>query len=176
MNPKSRIIFSNQDIQKRISSIAENLNDFYKNQEDIVIIGVLNGCFMFMSDLLKKINFKCEIDFVKISTYKNNFKPVNDPSLKYDNFIDLKNKNLIIIDDIVDSGKTIKYLKKYFNRFSPNEIKTCCLIIKDDKFSDIDWFGFNFSGNFIYGYGMDYMSQFRNLDSIYEVEDTNEKK
>ncbi len=175
MNLKSRKVFSSQDIQNRISSIAVKINDYYKSEEDVVIIGVLNGCFMFMSDLLKKINFKCELDFVKISTYKDSFKPVNAPSLKYDNFLTLKDKNLIIIDDIIDSGKTITYLKEYFNRFSPKEIKTCCLVVKDDKYSDIDWFGFNFSGNFIYGYGMDYMSKYRNLDSIYEVEETYEK-
>jgi len=173
MKEGSKLIFSDKDIQNRISCLSNELNNYYLN-ETVVIIGVLNGCFMFIADLVKKIDFNCEIDFVKVSTYKDNLTPINKPSVSFDGINNLKNKNILIVDDIVDSGSTINYLYDYFGKFSPKQIKSCCLVKKGKKNSLIDWIGFNFSGNFIYGYGMDYMSKYRNLNSIYEISSKNE--
>ena len=168
MKEKSKLLFSDNDIQKRILSLSEDLNSHYHGK-NVVIIGVLNGCFMFVSDLAKHLKFNFKLDFIKVSTYKDSLNPVNKPSVNFTINENLKGKCILIIDDIVDSGNTMNFLNDYFEKFSPKEIKSCCLIKKDKKNSDIDWIGFHFSGNFVYGYGMDYMSKYRNLNSIYEL-------
>lgn len=165
----SKIKFSkyidNKKINKKILSLASKINKDYKNKE-VVFLCVLDGSFMFASKLYSNIKIKSCIDFVRIKSYKG-IKSSN----KIRNIIGLpniKNKHVIIIEDIVDSGKTMSYLiNKIFHKCKSLKIAT--LLSKPDVHDlHIDYIGFEIDNRFVIGYGLDYNGLGRNLKDIYE--------
>ena len=162
------VYINNQKIENRIREISNELNIDFKDKNPI-FIGVLNGCIYFMMDLLKNVEFNYEIDFVKVKSYIG-MKQYDISSSLLD-FEYLKNKNVIIVEDIIDSGNTINFL---YNEIMKNDPKSCTVItlLKKEKVKNFDkdkinYFGFEIKNKFVIGYGLDINNLFRNLKDIY---------
>jgi len=160
-----------QVIQNRISEMAEQISQDYKGKIPI-FIGVLNGAFIFLSDLIKNISVDCEIDFFKLSSYGDSKISSGNVRLLKELNCDVNGRDIIIVEDIVDSGLSIKYIEEIFEKHTPNSMKVCTLLLKPEslKFNvKIDYIGFNIPSKFVIGYGLDYAQKFRNLRSIYSL-------
>ncbi len=154
------------DISSRISELAKILNKSYKGKNPIVI-GVLNGCVFFMMDLLKKCDFDYEISFISAKSYKGAKRGKLSVEEIDESFHD---RDIIIVEDIIDSGETIKEIYNRFNEMNPVSIKVITLLHKNIA-SNIEMLdcitAFNIENKFVIGYGLDYNNLFRNLKDIY---------
>ncbi|MBI71993.1 MAG: hypoxanthine phosphoribosyltransferase [Candidatus Marinimicrobia bacterium] len=155
----------NQDIIKRIKQITSEIDDFYGNEE-ILYIGVLNGVLPFMNHILLNSSNKYSYRFLQVSSYSGTTPGKIHLQLGL-NKEDLINKNVLLIEDIIDSGKTINYLKKYISSFSPKSFKVASLLVKSNNVELCDWHGFKISDKFVIGFGLDLDGSFRYLKDIY---------
>ncbi len=162
-----------EKIQARVKELAEQISIDYKNKTP-VFIGVLNGAFLFLADLIKNINIDCEIDFFKLSSYGDEKISTGKVKLLKELNCDVKNRDIIIVEDIVDSGLSIKYIEELFSKYKPASMKVISLLLKRDSLKynvKIDYIGFHVPSKFVIGYGLDYAQKFRNLRSIYVLEE-----
>lgn len=167
-----KVLISEKDIKKRITELSQMISKDYKNEE-IVAICLLKGATYFAVDLTKKIKNTMIIDFMKISSYGNNFKSSGKVNILFDITTDIKNKNVLIIEDIVDSGLTLNKIKEYLSLKEPASIKTCVLLNKKERREypfEPDYTGFEIGDYFIVGYGLDYNDKYRNLPYVGYIE------
>lgn len=164
------VFISKDEIERKVSSLADTINSDYKGGE-VVFIAVLNGAFMFASDLLKKINLTCEITFVKMSSYQG-----TQTSGMVEELIGLttnvEGKELIVIEDIVDTGHTVDKIISLLKDKNPKSVKICSLLYKPDAFqgkTKPEYVGFSIPNAFVVGYGLDYDQKGRNLDALYQI-------
>jgi hypoxanthine phosphoribosyltransferase len=160
-----------EEIQKRIAELGKELSEEYKSKLPI-FIGVLNGSFMFMADLLKNITINCEMDFFKLSSYGDTKISSGKVKLIKDLNADITDRHLIIVEDIVDSGLSIKYIEELIAEHRPASMKVATLLYKPDSLKydvKIDYIGFKIPSKFVIGYGLDYAQKYRNLPSIYAL-------
>ncbi len=158
-------------IEKRVKTIGRQLNDDYKHCVP-VFIGVLNGSFLFIADLIKQVDIPCEITFTKLASYYGG----TTSSLKIrddiDFSIDVKGREVIIIEDIVDTGNTAHYLIDKLKLKQPASIKLCSLLLKPaavlKPVDELKYVGFEIENEFVVGYGLDYKELGRNLNDIYK--------
>jgi hypoxanthine phosphoribosyltransferase len=135
-----------------------------------VFIGVLNGAFIFMSDLIKNVDLECEIDFFKLSSYGDSKISSGKVKLLKELNCDVNGRDIIIVEDIVDTGLSIKYIEELFSRHTPKSMKVVSLLVKPESLKydvKIDYIGFKIPSQFVIGYGLDYQQKYRNLSSIY---------
>ena len=186
IEPKEKIIVGNEvfvpllteeQIQLRISELAKQLSSDYKGKLP-VFIGVLNGSFLFMSDLIKSLDIDCEIDFFKLSSYGDEKISSGKVKLIKELNCDVDGRDIIIVEDIVDSGLSIKYIEDLFAEKHPISMKVISLLVKPHSLKynvKIDYIGFNIDSQFVIGYGLDYAQKYRNLRSIYVLKQDSEK-
>lgn len=158
-------------IKKRIRFLGIQLNVDYENRVP-VFLGVLNGSFIFMADLIKEINISSEISFVKVSSYNGSDTTSGVVKEVIGLDLNLKNRDVIIVEDIVDTGITLSYLIEKINAQNPASIAVCTLLLKPlslQKEIDIDYVGFEIQNEFVVGYGLDYKGLGRNLTDIYRA-------
>ena len=158
------------EIAREINSLAEKINSDYKGEE-VIFVSVLNGAFMFTSDLMKKIDLDCEVSFVKMSSYQGTTTTGTVDELIGLN-TDVTDKNVILVEDIVDTGITIDKIVKLIGSHNPKSIKICTLLYKPDAFkgqNNPHYVGFSIPNAFVVGYGLDYDEKGRNLDEIYQI-------
>ncbi len=159
-----------EQIQTAIKKIAVDINNELHDKEPI-FIAVLNGAFMFMGELMKEVNIKCEITFVRFSSYQGVSSSNNVKELLGLNE-NIENRTVVVIEDIVDSGNTIVKLKEVLNNHNPKEIKVATLLFKPDALKqevDLEYVALEIPNDFIVGYGLDYDGYGRNLKDIYKV-------
>ena len=166
------LLFSKDDIKKRVSEIGQAVSNEFKGK-DPIFIGVLNGSFMFMADLLRSLNINCEMDFIKIRSYVGKSSSGTIQLIK-DISADVTNRNVILVEDIIDSGHTIHFLRDRLTGASPKSISIITFLIKPDiaklDFS-VDFIGFEIPPDFVVGYGFDYNQKLRHLDAIYRLDE-----
>ena len=163
------VLLSEEQIQNRTKELAEQISKDY-NGKVPVFIGVLNGAFIFMADLIKNVNINCAIDFFKLSSYGDSKISSGKVKLLKELNCDVTNRDIIIVEDIVDSGLSIKYLEEIFEEHNPASMRVVSLLMKPKSIKyeiKIDYIGFNIPSKFVIGYGLDYEQRFRNLKSIY---------
>jgi hypoxanthine phosphoribosyltransferase len=173
VNDKSFEVFINEaEISKEISSLADKINNEYQGKE-VIFIAILNGAFMFASDLIKLITISCEISFVKVSSYNG-----TSSKGRVDELIGLnakiEGKHVIILEDIVDSGITIDKIKTLMSTEDPASVKVCTLLYKPMAFlgkKEPDYIGFSIPNKFVVGFGLDYNEKGRNLREIYQLKE-----
>jgi hypoxanthine phosphoribosyltransferase len=160
-----------EQIKKRIRLLAIQLNVDFENKIP-VFIGVLNGSFIFLADLIKEIHISSEVSFVKVSSYegdKSSGKIKEEIGLQ----MSLKDRDVIIVEDIVDSGKTLEFLLKMVGKEMPASVNVCTLLLKPNslkvELDEITYVGFEISDEFVVGYGLDYNGLGRNLRDIYKA-------
>ncbi|MGF7078606.1 hypoxanthine phosphoribosyltransferase [Mucilaginibacter sp. UYCu711] len=164
-------LISAEEIQTRIKQIAAQLNADYENKTPI-FVGVLNGCFMFMGDLLKQITVPCEVAFTKLSSYHGGTTSTRRINDDFDLMVDIANRHVVLVEDIVDTGNTLDYLVAKLSHRKPASITVCALLLKPDAIEypieELTHVAFNIPNEFVVGYGLDYMELGRNLDGIYK--------
>ena len=143
---------------ERSKEIAGNINANYID-EKIVFIGVLNGCIPFMNVLLSNISNIYSYNFIKISSYSGTKSSDIDFELGL---------NVVVVEDIIDSGKSIKFINNYINQYEPKTLKVVSLLVKKESIGLCDWYGFKISDKFVIGFGMDIDDSFRYLKDIYQ--------
>ena len=166
-----RTLIEEKTIQERISEMASEIDRYYlgkdwyrKTQEPVVIIGVLTGAVFFMADLVRKLSIRVELDFIRVSTYPGKATVAKEPVVITRPTVKLHDAHILIIDDILDTGKTLRIIRKDLAEPYPESMKTAVLLRKPGKApSDIgaDFVGFDIEDEFVVGYGMDYNGRYR---------------
>ena len=171
LNTELSMYLSKDDINNRLEEMANQLSEKYCD-ECPVIIGILNGSFVFMADLIRKIDFECEIDFMKVNSYVGK-ETSGKVQLEKDININIEDRRVIIVEDIIDSGLTMDYLHKHISAYNPKDITIVTLLSKNNNHTlnfNIDIVGFEITSEFVVGYGLDLNQRFRQLDSLYMLE------
>jgi hypoxanthine phosphoribosyltransferase len=166
---KPQIFIKHSEIKKRIKELATRINNDYKDKIPI-FIGVLNGSFIFLSDLIREIKINCEIDFFKLSSYGDTKISSGEVKLLKEINCEIKGRDIIIVEDIIDSGLSMTYIRDLIMRQKPSSFRVAALLYKKDvsklKFK-IDYIGFEIENKFVVGYGLDFAQKYRNLNGIY---------
>jgi hypoxanthine phosphoribosyltransferase len=168
-NEKFVPLLTESDIQKRVRELGKQLSKDFKNKLPI-FIGVLNGSFMFLSDLLKHVSIHCEMDFFKLSSYGDSKISSGNVKMLKELNADINERHVIIVEDIVDTGLSINYIKELMSEQKPASISFASLLVKPGSLKydiKIDYIGFEISDEFVIGYGLDYAQKFRNLPAVY---------
>lgn len=168
-----KVIITQEQINERAAQIARKIERDFKGEE-IVLVGILRGAVLWMADIMKNVNLDMIIDFMAVSSYGSSKKSSGIVKINKDLDTDIEGKNVIIVEDIVDSGTTLSYLKGYFENRDARQVKICTLLDKPDGRKteiDVDYIGFTVEDRFIVGYGLDYDQKYRNLPYITYLED-----
>jgi hypoxanthine phosphoribosyltransferase len=172
---KFEIYLTEKQIQARVKQLAGKINKDYRGRVPI-FIGILNGSFIFMSDLIRQIKIDCEVDFLKLSSYGDAKISSGHVTLLKDLNATIGGRDIIVVEDIVDSGLSIDFIKKLICLHKPKTFKIVSLLYKKEALKidvKIDYIGFSIPNDFVVGYGLDYSQKVRNLRSIYKL--VNEK-
>ena len=164
-------VLNEDEIKKLVADVAQKISDDYKDSE-LVLIGVLKGAFVFMADLIRKITIPVKIDFVAISSYGSNTVSSGKINLTRNIEINIKNKDVLIVEDIVDTGLTLKYLIDYLKSFAPKSVKICAMLNKYERREteiEVAYQCYRIEEGFIVGYGIDYAEDYRYLPAIYHL-------
>ena len=167
-----RVLISAEEIDKAVTRVAEQLNERYEGRTPI-FLGVLSGSFLFLADLVRKVNFENQLAFVKISSYDGTESTGNVKQLLGVDF-DIEGRDIIIVEDIVETGHSMNYLLDYLGKKNPASISICTLFFKPEKFLyeyNIDYTALSIGNEFIVGYGLDYNQLGRNLKDIYVIDE-----
>ena len=162
---------SEKQIHSRLKELGAEIAENYKGKNPI-LIGVLNGGFIFLADLIRYINIDCEIDFIRISSYGDEKESSGHIKVLKPLSADIKGRDVIVVEDIVDSGLSVQFLLKMLSAFEPASLKVATLLWKKSRTKielPIDYIGFDIEDKFVIGYGLDDMQIKRNLKSIYIV-------
>ncbi len=167
-----KIVLSREKINKRVIELGRIISKDYQGKK-LVLVGVLNGAFVFMADLARSIDLEVEIDFIRVASYGHNSTSSGRITLSKDTELDLSGRDVLLVEDIIDTGRTIAFLKDYFGRQKANSVKICTLIDKTERREvevKADYGGFVVSEGFLVGYGLDFAGQYRQLPEIYHLE------
>jgi hypoxanthine phosphoribosyltransferase len=165
-----RIVISKADIQARVKALAEQISYDYRDAERIYLIGILKGAFIFLADLCRELAVPHVVDFMAVTSYG---KTTTTGAVRL--IMDLREpidgQHAIIVEDIADSGKTLKYLYQVLQWHNPASLRTCVLLRKNKEMLDvpIDYLGFDIPDAWVVGYGLDYADRFRTLPYIAEL-------
>ena len=168
---KGKILFTQEDIWKRAKELGEQITCDYAGKE-LILIGTLRGAVPWMADIMKHIDLDLEIDFVSASSYGSGTISSGEVKIKKDIELEISGKEVLIIEDIIDTGNTLKALKDYF--YIKNSVKICTLLDKPSRrTADVkgDYIGFEVPDLFIVGYGLDFDQKYRNLPYISYLEE-----
>lgn len=163
-----KVLVSEEELEAKVTELGERITADFEGK-DVFFLGVLKGSFVFMSDLLKHVDLHCEMDFMAVSSYGSGTSTTGAVKITKDLGRDIQGKHLIIVEDILDSGVTLSYLKGYLANRQPASISIVTLLDKPARRkADIkaDYFGFTVPDEFVVGYGLDYAEVYRNLPYI----------
>ena len=162
------VLLSQEKLEKIVKSLAKQIEKDY-NDKEFMMVGLLKGSVQFMADLLKNINMMCTIDFMCVSSYGKGTKSTGRVNIIKDLSEPIDDKNVIIVEDIIDSGNTLSFIKKYFSAKNAKSVRICTLLNKPSRREveiDVDYIGFDVPDEFVVGYGLDYQEYYRNLPYI----------
>jgi len=162
-------LISKEKIQSRIKTLANEINKDYSKNNNLVFVCVLRGAFLFFSDLVRELNSDVDIEFIQVSSYENGTESqgLTIKSILSNN---VKNKTVFLIDDIVDTGNTLKSLSSIYKDLGATDVKTVTLICRPESKNLVDYYGFVIGDEWIYGYGLDLQGKKRSLLDIKYIE------
>ncbi len=169
------VLISEDDIQSRVTELAAQISEDYADCNDLVLVGVLKGAFIFLADLSRQLKIPRLIEFIAVSSYGSSNVSSGAVRLVMDVRGNIEGKHLLIVEDIVDTGHTLKYLIGMLKSHRPASIKTCSLVRKAESAQvevKIDYLGFDIGDEWVVGYGLDYAEQHRTLPYIGIIEPT----
>ena len=167
-NDIERVFYSHEELQAKVKELGEAITRDYQGKSPI-FVGVLKGCFVFMADLMRSVDLPCEIDFMAVSSYGKGTKSSGVVQINKDLSFDIAGRDVLIVEDILDSGVTLNYLKGYLENRNPASIKIVTLFDKPSRRKApiyADYYGYEVPDEFIVGYGLDYAEKYRNLPYI----------
>ena len=171
-NVKVYPLINKEEIEKKISELAEKISIDYKNK-DLILVCILKGAWIFMADLVRKLTIPVKCDFLGVSSYGSGTESSGVVRILSDLTIQVENKHVLIVEDIIDTGLTLKYIKDLLLQRKPKSVKICALLDKPARHKievDIDYLGFTIPNKFVVGYGIDFDERFRNLPYIGYIE------
>ena len=164
---KVEVLISREDISKRVEELAKTINEEYAGTP-LLLVGILKGSIAFLWEIMKKLDMPVEIDFMSVSSY--GFDTIGGAlEMKMDLGQSIEGKNVLIIEDIVDTGRTLSLLRDILEKRNPKSLKICTLLDKPERRLaqvDVEYVGFIVPDKFVVGYGLDYAQRYRNLDYI----------
>jgi hypoxanthine phosphoribosyltransferase len=164
-----QILLTSEQIQTRVAEMGQQIEGDYPGGEGIHLVGVLKGGFMFMADLVRSMSPRVTMDFIAVSSYAKSTKSSGEVRMLKDLDTGLEGRNVIIVEDIVDTGLTLTYLQDILRARAPKSLKTACLLSKPSRRKvdvTVDYVGFTIEDRFVVGYGLDYGEKYRNLSHI----------
>ena len=164
-------VLRKEEIEESIISVARQISSDYKGRP-LVIVGVLKGAFIFLADLVRRLSIPAQIDFVRAASYGAGATSSGKIELTKEIDVDIAGKDVLVVEDIVDSGLTLTYLLEYLNRFKPETVRVCTLLDKHERRQSqvkIDYACHTIDKGFLVGYGLDYNEAYRELPAIYHL-------
>lgn len=172
VNKREKVLFSRDEINARVKELGKELSETYKDK-DLVVVSLLRGSFIFCADLVREMDIPVEVDFITTHSYGHGEVSTGNVEIVHDLRTDLKGKDVLIVDDIMDSGHTIKKVREHLAEKSPNSIDICVMLDKPSRRQvdlDPEYIGFSIPDLFIVGYGLNYGDHFRNIPYIFTFE------
>ena len=163
------ILISEPEITARINTLAHEITTHYADTKQLVVVGLLRGSFVFIADLVRHLNIPVEVDFMTVSSYGNAMVSSRQVRIIQDLETDIKGRDVLIVEDIIDTGHTLSQVINILNTRMPKSLTICTLLNKPSRREvdvPIDWTGFDIPDEFVIGYGIDYAQQGRNLPHI----------
>ncbi len=168
-------LIDEKKIMSRVKEMGEEITKIAR-KEDMVLVSVLKGSFMFFADLVRHIDADVRIEFLGCASYGNSMKSSGEVKLTMDLTTSVEGKTVMLIEDIVDTGLTMDYLMKSLEARNPKKVMSCALLLKPDALKTkikLDYVGFEIGNEFVVGYGLDYQGYYRNLPYIAQVDNLN---
>lgn len=167
-----KLLIDADEIKTRVDAIAGALNAEYAGKKPL-FVGVLNGCFIFMADLVRQMSMPCEVAFTKVASYHGGMKTTWQLRNDLDLAVDIEGRDVILLEDISDTGNTLSFLIEDLKQRKPASIIVCALLVKPAAqqyhIAELKYVGFEIEDKFVVGYGLDYKEQGRNLNGIYQL-------
>jgi hypoxanthine phosphoribosyltransferase len=170
---KKKILFTRSQLENAVSRLAREINEDYRGQK-LLMVGILKGAFVFMADLIRHLDLDVSVDFVVLRSYGSSKTSSGEVQVIKDLHEPLEKKHVLIIEDIVDTGITLKYFYDLLFRRNPESLKICTLIDKKARREvdiSVDYVGLEMEDGFIVGYGIDYDEKYRNLPEVWVLEE-----
>jgi hypoxanthine phosphoribosyltransferase len=164
----SEILIEEETLQGRIAELGASISDDYRGQ-DLLLIGVLKGAIFFMADLMRSIEIPCEVDFMAISSYGAGIDSSGVVRILKDLDVSIEGRNVLVVEDIIDSGLTLSYLLRNLEAREPASLEVCALLTKPERReNDVScrYVGFEIPNRFVIGYGLDFAERYRNLPFV----------
>jgi hypoxanthine phosphoribosyltransferase len=171
MMPELIPVLEKDTIQKIVADVACRISTDYQDKE-LILLGVLKGSFIFLSDLMRQLSIQAKVDFIGASSYGSGTSSSEKIIITKDITIDIRNKDVLIVEDIVDTGLTLAFIVEHLKSFGPNSVKICAFLNKKERRKQavsIDYAGYGVETGFLVGYGLDFNEQYRNLPDIYHL-------
>ncbi len=168
-NDIEEVLISKEDIDLKVKEMGKQISEDYKGK-DLLLIGVLKGAFIFLADLMRHISIPVEVDFMAVSSYGTSTKSSGVVRIMKDLDSTIEGKEILFVEDIIDTGLTLNYLIKNFKTRGAKSVNACTLLDKPERREadvSVKYKGFDIPDKFIVGYGLDYAQKYRNLDQIY---------
>ena len=169
------ILITEAEIAARTTQLARIISEHYADTEQLVVVGLLRGSFVFIADLVRRLDLPVEVDFMTISSYGNKKESSRQVRIIQDLETPIKNRDVLLVEDIVDTGHTLSQVKQILLTRAPKSLSVCTLLNKPSRREidvEVDWVGFDIPDDFVIGYGIDYAQQGRNLPHIGVVKTT----
>lgn len=168
MKYRIETLISREKVENRIKELAKKIEAEYENK-NLICVGLLKGSVMFLSDLIKEVNLPLQIDFMNVSSYGNETTTSGNVKVLKDTDLDVSGKDVLIVEDIIDTGITLEYVLAMFKAKGVASVKVCTLLSKPERRKVdvfVDYIGFEIPDKFVVGYGLDYAQKYRNLPYI----------
>ncbi len=172
MKHKIEVMISEDKIRDRVAALGQQISEHYQNSENLVMVGLLRGSFVFMADLARAIKVNHSVDFMTASSYGNNTESSRDVHILKDLDDNIEGKDVLLVEDIIDTGNTLSKVLEILNLRAPNSIQICTLLDKPsrrEKEVNVNWVGFEIPDEFVVGVGIDYAQKYRHLPYIGKV-------
>jgi hypoxanthine phosphoribosyltransferase len=172
MTEELKLLFSKKEIAETVARLAHEISIDYA-QKKVVLVGVLKGAFVFLADLVRQLTIPVEIEFMRIASYGSKKESSGEIIIKKDVEISLEGKDILVIEDIVDTGLSLTFLLDHLRARNPSSLKVCALVDKKSRREvavEVDYIGFEMDEGFIVGYGIDFNEGYRALPEIFVVD------
>ncbi len=163
-----RVLISEKRIARRTRELGREITGFYHNQ-DVTVIPIINGALLFAADLIRRIELPIRMDCIRVASYREDTRPAERPDMIYSVEMEIENQHVLLIDDILDTGRTLFTITRIFQHMNPKSLHTCVLLDKKDRREipfEADFVGFDIPDRFVVGYGLDFAGRYRNLPCI----------
>lgn len=172
MKHTTEVMISKRDIELKVAELGQIIQTHYQDSENLLMVALLRGSVVFMADLCRAVDLPMSLDFMTVSSYGSSMESTRDVKILKDLTEDIKGRDVIIVEDIIDTGNTLSKIVEILTLREPKSLTLCTLLDKPSRREvevDVDWIGFSIEDEFVVGYGIDYAQKYRNLPYIAKV-------